>query len=121
MAKFYGAVGYLDGFIETEPGVQEPHYTEHQSFGDIIRKSRNLVPPTDTINSDVKLNHQISILMDAYVQDNYVNLRYVRWRDVAWTVTSLEVKEHRLILEVGGRWNGIEGSSSESSGQYSGD
>jgi hypothetical protein len=121
MAKFYGKVGYLTGYDEPEIGIQEPVFTEHASFGDIIRKSRNLVNSTDTPNTDIKLNHQISILMDAYVQDHYTEIRYVRWNNVAWTVTSLEVKEHRLILEVGSRWNGYSGSSASDTGQYTGD
>lgn len=121
MTKFYGNVGYLTGYDEPEIGIHEPVYTEHASYGDIIRKSRNLVNSTETPNVDIKLNHQISILMDAYVQDHYTEIRYVRWSNVAWTVTSLEVKEHRLILEVGSRWNGYSGETSSEVGHYTGD
>lgn len=113
MAKFCGVIGYLTGFDEPEPGIQEPHFEEKKSFGDIIRKSRNLIPEENTINPDVKLNHQISVLMDAYVGKHFTEIRYVRWQGVAWTVTSLEVKEHRLILEVGGKYNGIADRASE--------
>ena len=121
MVKFYGNVGYLTGYEEPEIGIKEPVYTEHASYGDIIRKSRNLINSTDTPNVDIKLNHQISILMDAYVNEHYTEIRYVRWSNVAWTVTSLEVKEHRLILEVGSRWNGYSGEASSEAGHYTGD
>ena len=41
MAKFYGAIGYVEN-IETKPGVFKARVTERNYSGDLLRNTRDL-------------------------------------------------------------------------------
>jgi hypothetical protein len=105
MAKFYGAVGYADT-QESAPGVFTEVITERQYYGDVIRDSRRLEPNSENLNQDVRVDNSFSIVADAYAMENIVAMRYIRWNGHPWTVTNVETRRPRLILQVGGVWNG---------------
>jgi len=45
-------------------------------------------------------------MADAYAVENFLSMRYVEWNGVLWTVTNVEVQGPRLILTLGGSYNG---------------
>lgn len=106
MARFHGKVGY--GIpVEDPPGsgnwgneIKEFDYT-----GDVIRNARNL-EAGDKVNSDISLANSISVVADPYAVEHFAFIKYVRWMGVVWTVTTVEVRHPRLILSVGGVYNG---------------
>jgi len=104
MARFYGAIGYIEE-VETAPDVFTNKPVEHMYKGDLIRNSRRLDNGVD-INDNVSISNQISILADAYANNHIHDMRYVRWRGTAWKVTNVEVEPPRLILSLGGVYNG---------------
>lgn len=104
MAKFFGTVGY-EITEETVPGVWTPTVVERQYYGDLIRNTRRLTSP-DKVNSDITLSNEISIIADAYAYQNFHALRYVEFMGTKWEITSVEVRTPRLILSVGGVYNG---------------
>lgn len=106
--RFYGAVGYATS-VEATPGVWTDVITEINYFGDVIRATRRLDPPFSvppTLNSNLSLENQFSVLADAMAYDNFRNIRYVRWENTNWTVTSAEIVRPRLTLTIGEPWNG---------------
>lgn len=105
MAKFYGTIGYVD-VVETRPGVYEERVTERVYSGDVLRKSSRWTTNPDSINDDLTINTQISILADPYAYKNFHSMRYVEFMDAKWKITSIEVKYPRLVLDVGGVYNG---------------
>lgn len=104
MAKFYGTVGYVN-MVETVPGVWAEEIVEKQYSGDVFRNTRRL-QGADKLNDDITINNQISIVADPYAYNNFHSIRYVVYMGTKWKVTSVEVEYPRLILEVGGVFNG---------------
>lgn len=104
MAKFYDAVGY-DVPGSNSGGVYVGGIVERNHRGDILSAVRSLVP-TGQVNDDVVLQNRISIVADPYALENFVYIKYVKWNGVVWTVTSVDVQRPRLILALGGVYNG---------------
>ena len=105
MAKFYGVVGYAEASVETKPGVYVDQVTERKYFGDILRNARNL-EETGKVNKDISVSNSISIVADAYAIDHFFAIRYVEWAGALWTVDNVEVQSPRLLLRLGGVYNG---------------
>lgn len=104
MAKFYGAIGYGET-VETAPGVWEDVIVEHKYYGDVLRNTRRL-DDGEKLNNDISVGNSISIMADAYANHHFFALRYVEWQGALWVVTDVEVQTPRLILRLGGVYNG---------------
>lgn len=106
MAKFCGEIGYGET-VESPPesGVWKDIITERKSFGDIIRNTRQL-REGEHLNNDLTVSNSISIVADAYAAQHFFAIRYVKWAGALWTVTNVEVQRPRLILTLGGVYNG---------------
>lgn len=111
MAKFYGAVGYVDT-QETAPGVYEDIATEKLYFGDVLKNVKKYVS-SEYLNDNLTVSNSISIVADAYAYDNFFAIRYVNWMGANWKVNDVEVQRPRLILSLGEVYNGITPESSE--------
>lgn len=103
--KFYGNIGFFDGSKEIKPGVFKPVIVERLYSGNVNWNNRHF-QPSENQNDDIRLNNQISILSDLYSQENFSSIRYVVWNGVKWRVTNVEVNYPRLILTIGGVYNG---------------
>lgn len=104
MAKFYGAIGYAKT-VETMPGVWTEQITERDYYGDVIRNSRRL-QSSDKVNDDISINNQISIVADPYAINNFHSMRYVEFMGAKWKISDVEVQYPRLLLTLGGLYNG---------------
>lgn len=104
MAKFYGAIGYGKS-IETSPGVWEDQITERMYYGDLIRNSRRL-QSSGNLNDNINISNQISIIADPYANENFHLMKYASFMGTKWKITDIEVQYPRLILTVGGVYNG---------------
>jgi len=104
MAKFYGKVGYGIS-TETSKGVWEDVITDKNYSGDIVKNSQRLVS-SGTLNDNVTISNDISIIADLFASENFYCIRYVEYLGVKWKVTNVEVQYPRLILSMGGVYNG---------------
>ena len=104
MAKWYGSIGYAET-VETEPGLWEEKITERQYYGDLIRNIRKL-QTSGGVNDDINVANEISIVADPYANQNFHAMRYVDFMGAKWKITSVEVQYPRLILTMGGVYNG---------------
>ena len=104
MAKFYGAIGYAVT-EETKPGVWMEKITERMYYGDLTRNTRKL-QSTDQLNDNINVANEISIVADPFANENFHSMRYVEFMGAKWKITSIEVQYPRLILTVGGVYNG---------------
>lgn len=104
MAKFYGAVGYATP-TKTAPGVWEDVIIERNYYGDVLRNVRK-IDDTQKVNDDISVQNSISIVADEYASGNFFAIRYVSWAGTLWTVTTVEVQSPRLLLRLGGVYNG---------------
>ena len=105
MAKFYGPIGYAES-VETKPGVWMDRITERNYSGDALRDGSNWSTTSDSTNDDLNINNQISIIADPFAYQNYHSMKYVEFMGVKWKIKSIEVKYPRLILSIGGVYNG---------------
>ena len=104
MAKWYGVIGYANT-VEVEPGIWDEKVTERPYYGELIRNTRRL-QTTDKVNDDLTISNQISIVSDPYAINNFHAMKYAVLWGTKWKITSVEVQYPRLVLEVGGVYNG---------------
>lgn len=104
MAKFYGVIGYAES-VEIEPGLGGERITERPYYGDLVRNLRKL-QASSGVNDDINLSNQISIVADPYAIQNFFSMRYAEFDGTKWKIADVEVQYPRLILTIGGVWNG---------------
>ena len=104
MAKFYGVIGYAVT-KETAPGVWTEEITEQSYYGDLTRNMRRLQDSGD-LNDDINVTNEISIVADPYANANFHSMRYVAFMGAKWKISKVEVQYPRLILTLGGVYNG---------------
>lgn len=104
MGKWFGKIGYAVT-EETTPGVWVEQITERTYYGDIIRNTRRL-QTSDKLNDDINVSNEISIVADPFARDNFHAMRYIEFMGTRWKVSSVEVQYPRLILSLGGVYNG---------------
>ena len=104
MAKFAGLVGYVTQ-KESTSGVWLPETVERKMHGDVIRAASSF-NANEKVNEDVILQQRISLVGDQYAYANFTGLKYVTYLGVKWKVLSIEVNRPRLVVTLGGVWNG---------------
>jgi hypothetical protein len=104
MAKFHGVVGYGVN-QEVRPGVWQDVIVEVAYFGDVLRNSRQL-REGENLNDDISVSNTISIVADAYANQHFFAIRFVEWAGALWKVTDVTVQSPRLLLRLGGVYNG---------------
>lgn len=112
MAKWYGRVGYVTT-VETEPGIWEPTVTERQYYGDLLKNVSKWATNTNSINDNLNVANQISIVADPYAYQHFSSIKYVEFMDAMWNVTSAEPQYPRIILTVGGVYNGPQAGTAD--------
>lgn len=105
MARFFGKVGYA---VEEEkrPGVWiNNQIREVDYIGDVVnvRYKHNT---SDKITDDLGVTDEISILADEFAFEHCSNIKYVWYIGARWKVTSVKVRRPRIILQLGGIYNG---------------
>lgn len=104
MAKFYGPIGYAVT-EEMAPGVWEEKITERMYYGELVRNTRKY-QSADQLNDNINVANEISILADPFATENFHMMRYVGFMGAKWKISNVEVQYPRLILTVGGVYNG---------------
>ena len=107
MDKYHGYIGFAET-VETAPDVCEEQIIEREAQGDILKVSRRLVG-ANQLNDNVTVSNKISILADPFAYQNFHQIRYITWMGAKWKVTVVDVSYPRLILEIGGVYNGKTG------------
>lgn len=104
MAKYYGRIGFVKT-VETVPGVWEEKTITRSYRGDVIRNVRRLENPGQ-VNDNVTISNEVSIVCDPYAIQNFHSMRFLTYMGSKWKITSVEVEYPRLILTIGGVYNG---------------
>lgn len=103
--KWYGQVGFVKSILSA-PSVWTSEETIREYYGEFYRNSNQWSNNSDSTNDDFTVNHQISIIADPYACDNCRFIKWVEFMGARWKVKSFEIKPPRLVLTVGGVWNG---------------
>lgn len=102
--RFAGNVGFGVS-TEIRPGVFKDVITERPYFGDVKRAA----PQADTgdqINDDYIVTNLVEIVADEFASEHAFAIRYVDWAGTKWKVPSREIQPPRVILRLGGVYNG---------------
>lgn len=105
MGKWYGTIGYAMS-TEVSPGVWDDVITERNYFGDIVRNTSRWSTSSDSTNDDLNIDNRISIVADPFAYQNFQSMKYVEYMGAKWKISKVEVSHPRLILNVGGVYNG---------------
>lgn len=104
MAKYYGKIGFAES-VESAPGVHVEKIVERNYYGELVRNSRRL-QSANQLNDNINISNEISIVADPYADKNFHMMRYIEFLGTKWKISNVEVQPPRLILTVGGVWNG---------------
>ncbi len=104
MGKFYGPIGFIES-VEQRPGVFVDTPVEHTYRGDVITRSVRSQNGL-SVNDNLSVSNQISILADPYVRNHFHAIKYVKWMGTAWEITNVSEQYPRLVLSLGGVYNG---------------
>lgn len=104
MARFYDKVGFGNPG-ELVDGVWSDSITERAYYGDVLNNTQAL-EVSDKVNPDIRLQQRISIMADAYAVESASKIKYVSWAGSLWMVESFTIERPRLILTLGGVYDG---------------
>lgn len=105
MAKWCGKVGYAET-VETERGIYESQIVERTYYGDVMSSRWKRQQSSEKINDDINLANVISIVADPFANQHCSEMVYVEFMGTKWKVTDVEIQYPRLILSMGGVYNG---------------
>ncbi len=111
MARFFGKIGFVkteETDPEDHPGVWDPVLTEREYYGDVIRNNRRWDQNSSGVNDNLVINNTISIVADDYANRYMGAMKYVRWHGERWQISTIEVQRPRIILTLGGVYDGPE-------------
>lgn len=116
--KFYGIVGYCESVEGTgdREGIWEDVTTERRYYGDVLRNTKKWDNNADSVNDNLSIGNSFSIVADAYAYEHFFAMKYIEWMGTRWKITNVEVQRPRLILTIGGIWNGTGSKAGASSG-----
>lgn len=102
--KFYGKIGY--GIKkQIRAGVFKDENIIREYYGDLIRNTRRL-ETSDKLNDNINIANEISIVADPFAYENFHAMRYVEFMGSKWKISNVEVQYPRLVLSIGGVYNG---------------
>lgn len=104
MSKFYGKIGYV-GLQETDPGVYEEFSESRPYYGDVLWSSRRWDRDSD-VHDELTLANKISVLVDPYAYEHLQDIKWVEYKNSKWRVTNIEDQYPRIVLTLGGVYNG---------------
>lgn len=104
MARFYGEIGF-GTTVEAPPGVWKDVIVELKFYGDVLRNDLNS-DFGEKVNPDFTFTNRISIVAGHNALKRRKDMRYIRFEGELWIINSIEIEERRLILGLGGVYNG---------------
>lgn len=106
--KYSGKIGFWHDDVEIRPGVYKNGITEKTYTGDITRSFQQWDRASEQLNDDLRLNNRISILADLYLMQNLSSIKYITYMGTKWRVNTIEIQYPRVMLDIGGVWNGVD-------------
>lgn len=110
--KYSGIIGFIKTVEDPpESGVWKEETTERHYYGNVL-KLRKRFDNAGKVNDDLTIGNQISIIADAYLNQNLAAIKYCQFMGAWWKIVDVEVERPRLILTLGGVYNGKQIGSS---------
>lgn len=118
MSRFFGPIGFVQQVENPEDsGIWVDVATERYYRGELTKNYKKW-ESSNQLNDNLNISNVLSILADPYVSNNLNAIRYVKWSGNYWSISSVEVQYPRLILTIGGVYNGPTAEASPNSEEY---
>lgn len=104
MARYVGMIGFNKP-VDNGDGRIIPTITEEKYTGHLI-SVRNRVHNDSSVNQDVVLTTEVSVILSPEDQEHMYDIVYVVWRGIPWSVVSVSETYPRVTLSLGSRYNG---------------
>ncbi len=118
MPKFFGPIGFVTPIeAPAGSGIWVEDATEKNYRGEVIKNSRSW-ESAQQLNDNLNIRNSISIVADPYISNKINTIRYVKWLGTYWKVTDVEVQYPRLVLTLGGVYNGQTAGTSQDSEEH---
>lgn len=106
MSKYYDEIGFATTSEYPEgSGIWRTVITKKKYPGDVLNATRR-IEVGDSINPDLNVSNRISIIANQFAMENFHSIRYAKYLGTKWRVNSVEIQVPRLILSLGGLYNG---------------
>lgn len=107
MAKFYGTIGFVVTAENPDnPGIWSEQTIEKKYPGELISVRRKIQSTSNSVNDNITISNELSIVADPYANENMYAMRYVVFGGAKWKIESINVEYPRLKLSIGGVYNG---------------
>lgn len=106
MNKWCGKIGFaISKKVPGRGNTYVDEIVEKQFYGDIIRNTRRW-ESGESINDNLTISNSISVIADSFVIENLQCMKYIEFCGAFWKINSIDIQLPRLILGIGGAWNG---------------
>ena len=105
MARFHGKVGFTIYIDDQTTGIADEQVVERTYFGTVTEHRRSW-NSSDMVTKDLRLSNQISITADDFAFKHASAICYCEYMGGLWEVSSIRVVRPRIILNLGGVYNG---------------
>lgn len=106
--RYSGTVGFgipHEGTSDGE-GNWELEIVEKPYFGDVLQATQRWDANQDSVIDKLRLTNRISIVADGFAVNHMSTARYITYEGTRWSISSIELKRPRLIISLGGVYNG---------------
>lgn len=104
MARFADVVGFGVP-TEVRPGVIKDVITEKPFLGNVTSQAIQAIT-SDQINDQLTADVTIEVIADWIDSEDISAIRYAGWAGTKWKVTNVKPQGVRLLLRLGGVYNG---------------
>lgn len=108
MAKYAGKIGFVK-YVSGEHSVYTEEVTEKPYTGDVLMNNRRNENLSEKLSEDLQLNNEISIVANRFAIENFSYMRYATYLGTKWQIRSAKIESPRIILTLGGVYNGPTG------------
>ena len=109
--KYRGIIGFIET-VDNGDGIWDDGITERTYRGDVIRNTKRK-EAGESVNDNVTISNMLSIIADNFAYEHLYAISYAKWMGKRWNVTNVDIQRPRLILTLGGLYNGEIPSSEE--------
>ena len=101
--RWYGNIGFA--ITTNKDDIYTEEIQEKPYKGDLLKRSPRW-QATDKVNDDLNITDQISVVADDFAYQNVGIMKYAELSGSKWKIVSADLQYPRIILTIGGVWNG---------------
>lgn len=105
MGKYYGKVGYVIP-LQTAPGVYQDSEPIEKPYVCETKEEHQRWVGGNQVNDNLKVRTTVEIIADPFAITHFSKIKYCEYMGILWTVTDVLPRYPRLVLTLGGEYNG---------------